>query len=81
MSEIRSESVELLDRAEQAHRNGRFALMRKLLVELGRAGPLAPAEQQRVAALRERLRPDPLVALLIAACLILLGAVVSSTWR
>ena len=42
---------------------------------------LTAAEKQRVQALRDRLRPDPLVALLIVVCLILLVAVVRATWR
>ena len=72
-------SPTLLDRAEQAHRSGHFAEVRSLLAQL--AAPRSPADRERAEALRARLRPDPLVALLIVACLILFVAVVGSTWR
>ena len=80
MPELPSDSAALLDRAEQAHRGGRFAEVRAILAQLaGQA--VSPTDQRRAEALRNRLRPDPLVALLIAACLLLFVAVVSRTWR
>jgi hypothetical protein len=79
MAEIGSECAALLDRAEQAHRNGRFAQVRTLLGELGRRG--TAAEQQRAEALRARLRPDPLVAVLLIVCLVLFVSVIRATWR
>lgn len=75
---------ELLDRAEQAHRSGRFAQMRQLLQrlhDLAARGVLSVAEQQRAQALWARLRPDPLVAGLVLACLLLFVSVVGSTWH
>lgn len=75
---------ELLDCAEQAHRGGRFAQMRQLLQrlqDLAARGVLSAAEQQRVQALWARLRPDPLVAGLVIACLLLFVSVVGSTWH
>ncbi len=80
MTELSSDSAALLERAEQAHKAGRFALVRSLLAKLS-GQPLSAAEQQRATALRNRLRPDPLVALLIVACLILFVSVVSATWH
>ena len=80
MAELGSDSAALLERAEQAHREGRFAQVRALLRELGRR-TLPAAEQQRVTALRDRLRPDPFVALLLLACLILFASVVRGFWR
>ena len=73
--------AELLDRAEQAQRSGHFARTRALLRELAARGGLSPEEDQRAAALRERLRPDPLVAGLVLACLLLFVAVVATHWR
>lgn len=72
---------ELLDRAEQAHRGGRFAQVRQLLKTLAARGTASAAEQQRAQALWARLGPDPLVAGLVLACLVLFVAVVSSTWH
>lgn len=71
--------TKLLDQAEQAHHGGRFAQVRRLLAELDRHG--TAAEQQRAEALRARLRPDPLVAWLIGACLVLFIAVVGANWH
>ena len=80
MTELASDRGPLLDRAEQAHKAGRFALVRTLLAELS-GQSLSPAEEQRATALGNRLRPDPLVALLIVACLILFVSVVSVHWH
>ncbi len=80
MTEPTSDRAALLDRAEQAHKAGRFALVRSLLAELS-GHSLSAAEQQRATTLRDRLRPDPLVALLIVACLILFVSVVSVHWH
>lgn len=80
MPELASDPAALLDLAEQAHRGGRFAQVRSLLAQLA-GQTLAPAEQQRATALRDRLRPDRLVAILIAVCLLLFVAIIRSTWR
>ena len=71
----------LLDRAEQAHRGGRFAQERKLLAELRSHDSLTTAEKQRAAELWARLSPDPLVAGLIAVCMILFVSVAAGYWH
>lgn len=81
MAEATSEGSTLLARAEQAHRGGHFAQVRALLAELARDETLTAEEKQRALALRARLRPDPLVTVLIVTCLILFVLVVTSTWR
>lgn len=80
MAETTAET-RLLDRAEQAHRGGRFAEERKLLAELRGRGGLTTAEQQRAAALWARLSPDPLVAGLIVVCAILFVSVAAGYWH
>lgn len=80
MAETTSET-RLLDRAEQAHRGGRFAQERKLLTELRSHAALTTAEQQRAAELWARLSPDPLVAGLIAVCVILFFSVAAGYWH
>lgn len=75
-------SSQLLDRAEQAHREGRFATTRALLRELKQQpAPLTPAEQARAAALSARFRPDPLAAILLVSCLLLFILVVARYWN
>jgi len=81
MAEATSEGAALLASAEQAHRDGHFAQVRKILAQLARSATLTDEEQQRARALRARLSPDPLVAVLIVTCLILFISVVISTWR
>ncbi len=81
MAEATSEGAALLARAEQAHRSGHFAQVRTLLAQLARGGTLTAEEQQRALALRARLRPDPLVTVLVVTCVILFISVVTSTWR
>jgi hypothetical protein len=71
----------LLDSAEQAQRSGHFARTRSLLRQLAARGGLSAEDEKRAAALRERLRPDPLVAWLVLACLVLFIAVVATHWR
>jgi hypothetical protein len=65
------EATDLLDRAEQLLQTGHFAAARKLLAEPPTAG-----DGPRRAQLLARLAPDPLVAVLIAACLLLFFALI-----
>jgi hypothetical protein len=81
MAEDASTRAALLDRAEQAHKAGHFAEVQALLKQLAREGGLSSDEEKRAQALRNRLRPDPFVAMLIAACLVLFIAVVASHWH
>jgi hypothetical protein len=75
-------SSQLLARAEQAHREGRFAATRALLRELKQQpAPLTPEEQDRAAALAARFRPDPLAAILLITCLLLFALVVARYWN
>lgn len=75
-------SSQLLDRAEQAHREGRFATTRALLRELKQQpAPLTPEEQARAAALTARFHPDPLAAILLISCLLLFTLVVARYWN
>jgi hypothetical protein len=64
----------LLDRAEAELKVGHLAAGRALL-----ADPAAAGDAERRAKLWARLAPDPLVAWLIAGCLLLFFALVSST--
>lgn len=70
----------LLERAEQAHREGHFAEVRAL-VRQARAQALTPQEEERAAALTARFRPDPLAALLLVACLLLFALVIARYWN
>lgn len=73
---------DLLDRAEQAHREGRFATTRALLQQLKqRSEKLSADEQARTEALMARFRPDPLATALVIACLLLFVLAVARYWN
>jgi hypothetical protein len=71
----------LLDRAEQALKSGHFAAARGLLRQVAEDKQASVDEVlvARLATLRERLSPDPLIPILILLCLFLYGAIIVST--
>jgi hypothetical protein len=71
----------LLDQAEAAHRVGHFAQVRALLKQLSAERGLSDADQKRLEALAARLRPDPLAAILLVACLLLFALVIARYWN
>lgn len=71
----------LLDQAEAAHRSGHFAQVRALLKQLQSERGLSDADRRRIEALAARLRPDPLAAILLVACLLLFALVIARYWN
>ncbi len=66
------ELVAQMDRADAAFKIGNFAAARVFVKKAqALAASAGPEDRERLARLQWRLRPDPLAAILIAACLIL----------
>lgn len=70
-SKPKSDASELLDSAEQALKRGHFAAARIKLAESEKSDEKSDALKARRAKLWTKLSPDPMIPLLIAACLAL----------
>jgi hypothetical protein len=72
------EPMAALQQAEAELNAGHFAQARQ---QLAACSPGSEAEKVQLAALRARLRPDPLAAILIVTCLVVMALAVGLTWR